>query len=68
MRQSSIYHNMKDEFLTIMEPGKGTDLGLTISEQTINRHGGEISVESQPGNGATFIIKLPISTVNNDGS
>ena len=42
-------------------------LGLSISEQTINRHSGEISVESQPGNGATFIIKLPI-TVNNGGS
>ncbi len=48
-------------FFTTAEPGQGTGLGLSISQRIINRHGGEISVESEPSDGATFIIKLPIA-------
>jgi len=48
-------------FFTTMEPGKGTGLGLSISKGIIDRHGGEISVESQPGSGAAFVIKLPVT-------
>ena len=51
-------------FFTTMEPGKGTGLGLSISKGIISRHGGEISAESQPGSGATFIIRLPITVAN----
>ncbi|MFC2056637.1 ATP-binding protein [Chloroflexota bacterium] len=49
-----------------MEPGKGTGLGLSISQGIINRHGGEISVESELDSGATFIIKLPITVGKSD--
>ncbi|MFC2020358.1 histidine kinase N-terminal 7TM domain-containing protein [Chloroflexota bacterium] len=55
-----------DLFFTTMEPGKGTGLGLSISKGIISRHGGEISVESKPGSGATFIIKLPITADNRE--
>lgn len=38
----------------------GSGLGLTICQQLIQRMGGEISVESEPGKGATFAFTLPL--------
>jgi len=39
---------------------KGTGLGLATSYQIIEKHHGTICVKSQPGNGAEFIIEIPI--------
>ena len=41
-------------------PG-GTGLGLAVSHSIVHRHGGELLVESEPGQGTTFTITLPIS-------
>lgn len=39
----------------------GLGLGLYISREIIERHGGSIRVESEPGKGAAFIVELPLS-------
>ena len=50
-----------DPFFTTKDVGKGTGLGLSISYDIVTKHGGEISLESEPGVGTTFIVKLPIN-------
>ncbi|MBL0720493.1 phosphate regulon sensor histidine kinase PhoR [Piscinibacter sp. Jin2] len=37
----------------------GTGLGLSIVKHVIQRHGGELEIESQPGRGSTFRLRLP---------
>ena len=39
---------------------KGTGLGLFISNKIVDKHGGTIDVESEPGKGTTFVIRIPL--------
>ncbi len=46
-------------FFTTKGVGEGTGLGLSICQGIIAEHGGKMWAESEPGQGATFIIELP---------
>jgi len=49
-----------DPFFTTKRVGEGTGLGLSVSQRIVSDHGGEITVESEPGNGSIFTVTLPV--------
>ena len=52
-----------DPFFTTKPQGEGTGLGLAISYQIVRRHGGEITVASEPGR-TLFCVRLPVAVVD----
>ncbi len=50
-----------DPFFTTKEVGTGTGLGLSITYSILKEYGGDISVISESGRGATFLIELPFA-------
>jgi len=51
-----------DPFYTTKEEGQGTGLGLSVVYGIIQKHQGHVTVESAPGEGASFFIHLPLAT------
>ena len=51
-----------DPFFTTKPVGVGSGLGLSVCRRIITAHGGELSVESEPGRGTTFQVFLPVHT------
>jgi signal transduction histidine kinase len=50
-----------DPFFTTKPAGEGTGLGLSISYEIVQRHGGDIDVESRIGEGTRFVVRLPLA-------
>jgi signal transduction histidine kinase/sensor domain CHASE-containing protein/ActR/RegA family two-component response regulator len=52
-----------EPFFTTKPPGVGTGLGLPFCRGILEGHGGSIGVDSQLGQGARFVVELPVETM-----
>lgn len=52
--------NIFDPFFTTKPVGEGTGLGLSLSYDIVKSYGGALDVESNPGKGTKFTVRLPI--------
>jgi len=59
----SVQSKIFDPFFTTKAVGKGTGLGLSVAYAIVQEHGGRISLRSAEGQGASFILELPVGGI-----
>jgi signal transduction histidine kinase len=57
----AIAERIFEPLFSTKEAGKGTGLGLSVVATVVSDHGGTIAVRSQPGQGSTFEVRLPLA-------
>jgi signal transduction histidine kinase len=67
--QAKIFERFQQAGNTLTDKPQGTGLGLPICREILRRFGGDIWVESEPGRGATFSIRIPVAaSIAEDGA
>ncbi|HET9449554.1 MAG TPA: HAMP domain-containing sensor histidine kinase, partial [Aggregicoccus sp.] len=56
-----VQRRLFEPFFSTRPAGQGTGLGLALSRRILNRHGGRISLRSEPGQGTVCEVRLPLS-------
>ena len=59
---SELRERIFNPFFTTKSPGEGTGLGLSVSLRIVNELGGNIAVNSSPGEGAAFTVCIPVKS------
>ena len=59
---AQVQERIFEPFFTTKPAGEGTGLGLAMVHATVAKAGGRISVQSAPGQGSTFQVRLPVAT------
>jgi signal transduction histidine kinase len=58
--EADVLDRIFDPFFTTKPVGEGTGLGLGIAHQIVRKHGGDITIDSRPGRGTVFGVRLPV--------
>ena len=59
-----VLNRVSEPFFTTKQPGKGMGLGLFLAENVIGRLGGDIQIDSAPGQGTQVVVQLPEQPTN----
>jgi signal transduction histidine kinase len=62
--EAAVQERLFEPFYTTKVAGKGTGLGLSMSRRIVERHGGSIEIESEPGEGTCVTVRLPAEGAN----